>query len=122
MSTQAEAPATVAWTDLTVPDAERIRDYYAAVVGWSFEPHDMGEYADFSMTTQSGQRVAGICFARGVNADVPPVWIPYFAVGDLEAAVARAVELGGEVVSGPRAGFCIIRDPAGAVAALYQQP
>jgi uncharacterized protein len=33
---------TVAWHDITVPDAERLRDFYAAVVGWRPEPVDMG--------------------------------------------------------------------------------
>ena len=33
---------TVAWTDLTVPDAEGIRDFYARVVGWVPEPVAMG--------------------------------------------------------------------------------
>jgi predicted enzyme related to lactoylglutathione lyase len=32
---------TVGWQDLTVPDAERLRDFHAAVVGWRAEPVDM---------------------------------------------------------------------------------
>jgi predicted enzyme related to lactoylglutathione lyase len=32
----------VAWQDLTVPNAEAIRDFYAVVVGWRPEPVDMG--------------------------------------------------------------------------------
>lgn len=32
---------SLGWTDLTVPDAERIRDFYQAVVGWRAEPVDM---------------------------------------------------------------------------------
>lgn len=119
---EASAPGSgeVVWLDLTVPDAEAVRDFYAEVVGWQPEPVDMGGYADFNMVSPAtGQPAAGVCFARGTNADLPAQWIPYFGVEDLDAGVARAKELGAEVVSGPRSGFCIIRDPAGAVAALF---
>jgi predicted enzyme related to lactoylglutathione lyase len=110
------------WLDLTVPDAESVRDFYARVVGWEPQGVDMGGYEDFTMKSrETGEAVAGICFARGPNADVPLGWVPYFDVDDLDAAVERAKGLGAEVVSGPRDGFCLIRDPAGAVAALYRQ-
>lgn len=117
---------TVAWTDLTVEDAEGVRRFYEAVVGWTSEPVDMGGYRDFNMTTPEGGRtVAGICHARGGNADLPARWLVYLVVDDLDASIERCRELGGEVVAPPRGDaasgrFCVIRDPAGAVAALFQ--
>ena len=33
---------TIVWCDLTVNDAETVRDFYAAVVGWKAEPVEMG--------------------------------------------------------------------------------
>ena len=33
---------SIGWIDLTIPDAERIRDFYAAVAGWKPEPESMG--------------------------------------------------------------------------------
>lgn len=119
-------PGTVAWTDLTVPEAERIRDFYARVVGWAPVPVDMGGYADFNMTVPTqGTPVAGICHARGVNADLPPVWIVYLVVEDLEASLDGVRGGDGEVLLGPRrmgpgSAYAVIRDPAGAVAALYE--
>lgn len=115
----------VAWRDLTVPDAERIRDFYRSVVGWRVQPVEMDGYSDFAMVVPAtGEGVAGICHARGPNADMPPQWIVYIIVEDLDASMERCRASGGEVVSGPRdmggARFCVIRDPAGAVAALYQ--
>ena len=59
-----------------------------------------------------------------VNADLPAQWLMYIVVEDAEAAAAKCRELGGEVVVGVRAlgegRFCVIRDPAGAVCALYE--
>lgn len=120
------SPGTVAWTDLTVPDAEAIRDFYARVVGWVPESVDMGEYSDFNMTVPDTKApAAGICHARGVNADLPPVWMVYLVVRDLEESLAGVRDGGGVVLAGPKSmgpgsAYAVIRDPAGAVAGLYQ--
>lgn len=116
----------IGWIDLTVDDANAIRDFYEQVVGWNADPVSMGDYDDFNMCPPgSSDSVAGVCHARGGNAGLPVQWLIYITVDDVDASIARCQELGGSVVSGPRdlAGgrFCVIRDPAGAVAALYQR-
>jgi uncharacterized protein len=114
----------IVWRDLTVSNAEGIRDFYREVVGWEAEEEDMGGYSDFNMVGPDGERVAGICHQRGANAKVPPVWLVYIAVADLNESANKVVELGGSVIDGPRqmgrGRFAIIRDPAGAVCALYE--
>jgi uncharacterized protein len=118
-------PGTITWQDLTVPDAEALRDFYASVVGWKAQPVRMGDYADFNMTAD-GQSVAGVCHARGLNADLPAQWLIYITVDDLEHSIEECQRLGGSVIAPPRGlsggRFCVIRDPAGAVCALYQPP
>ncbi len=124
MSAEKPEVGTVGWVDLTVPDAEKLRDFYTAVVGWKAQGLDMGRYEDFVMATPSGKGAAGVCHARGLNADVPPVWLVYFTVADVVGSVAVCEANGGEVLVAPRAmgggTFAVIRDPAGAVCALYQ--
>jgi predicted enzyme related to lactoylglutathione lyase len=119
-------PGSIAWTDLTVPDAEAIRDFYVRVAGWKTEPVSMGDYSDFVMVSSAGNAVAGVCHARGSNADLPPQWLVYIVVPDVDAAAAECTALGGTVVSTPRpmggGRFCVIRDPAGAVCALFTPP
>jgi predicted enzyme related to lactoylglutathione lyase len=116
----------IAWTDLTVPDAQGLREFYGQVVGWSFEPVSMGGYSDFNVIPPDGEGpVAGICHARGVNADIPPVWMIYILVEDLEASLEACRGAGGEILVGPKkmgpdSAYAVIRDPAGAVSALYQ--
>ena len=85
----------------------------------------MGGYDDYCMIAPaSGETVAGICHARGVNTDVPAQWLVYIVVEDVDRSAAKCVELGGHVIAGPRpmsgGRFCVIRDPAGAVCALYR--
>ncbi len=115
----------IGWIDMTVDNASETRDFYAAVVGLIPEPVSMGEYYDYNMTTPgSGEPAAGICHARGGNAEIPGGWLIYFTVDDVDASARACVEQGGEIVVEPRglAGgrFCVIRDPNGATAALYQ--
>lgn len=124
---QPQRPRKVAWVDLTVADADRIRDFYSAVIGWQSRPLDMGGYHDYNMLPpEGGNPVAGICHARGENADIPPQWLPYFTVENVERAAQSCLTAGGEVLLGPKgmvgARYCVIRDPAGAVCALYQPP
>ena len=115
----------IGWIDMTVDDADGIRDFYKSVVGWETEAVSMGDYSDYSMTLPgSGEAVSGICHARGGNAEIPGGWLIYITVADVEASAAACTANGGEVLVGPKglAGghFCVIRDPSGATAALYQ--
>lgn len=124
-----EPPArgTIGWHDLTVPDADGVRDFYAAVIGWESEGCDMGDYDDYNMypPVRRDGAVAGVCHARGVNADLPPVWMIYIVVEDIWAAVDACRTHGGDVMREPTGDAshgwtAFIRDPAGAACALYQ--
>ncbi len=120
-------PGMIVHHDLTVPNADEVRDFYAAVTGWRPLPLDMGGYDDFVMTTPADATpVAGICHARGENAALPSQWLIYIAVADLEASMQQCRERGGAVIAAPKGEapnrYCVIRDPAGAVAALIEQP
>lgn len=117
-------PGAIFWQDLTVEDGEGVRRFYEAVVGWRADAVDMGGYADYSMNLPGGECVAGICHARGGNTGLPAQWLLYVAVADLDASIAACRETGGEVIRDPRplgkGRMCVVRDPAGAVCALYE--
>ena len=124
----AKKPATgsITWTDLTVPNADEVRSFYEAVVGWKMTPVSMGQYEDYSMNEPgSGAPASGICHARGVNADIPPQWLVYITVENLDDSMLQCIKRGGMVLGEVRAldgsgRFCVIQDPAGAVAALFE--
>jgi predicted enzyme related to lactoylglutathione lyase len=116
----------VGWIDLTVPNADAVRDFYADVIGWDISPVPMGEYNDYCMVPQGGDKpIAGVCHARGENASMPPVWMIYIMVADLDESVRRCHERGGKVRVPERkipgsGRFVVIEDPAGAIAGLFQ--
>jgi uncharacterized protein len=129
-SGQGEAPpppGRIAWADLTVADPVPIREFYRQVVGWAVQDvpmEDAGEtYADYSMLGGDGQPAAGVCHARGVNAGLPPVWLIYLPVGDLDESIRRVHDEGGAVITAQRGAdgeyaYAVVRDPVGAYVAL----
>jgi predicted enzyme related to lactoylglutathione lyase len=127
-SSEATEPVgRIAWLDLTVANASATRDFYRQVVGWSardVQMEDGGErYADYNMLCEDGSAAAGVCHARGANADLPPVWMIYLPVGDLAESLRRVREEGGDVVTSVQgadgeAMYAVIRDPVGAHLAL----
>jgi len=115
----------IGWIDITVDNANGLRDFYTKVVGWDTEDVSMGDYADYSMAMPaSGEAVSGICHARGSNAELPGGWLIYIIVADVEASAETCKANGGKILVEPRglAGgrFCVIEDPSGATCALYQ--
>ena len=100
MSNPKPAVGTVSWTDLTVPEAKRISGFYEAVVGWKPVPLDMGGYSDFCMKTPAERKtVAGICHAKGNNANLPAQWLIYITVADLEASLRKCQAKAGKLLA-----------------------
>jgi predicted enzyme related to lactoylglutathione lyase len=116
---------SIMWTDLTVPDAVAVSKFYEAVVGWKSMGVDMGGYEDFCMMPPGAKKPAGgICHARGDNQNLPAQWLVYITVANLRASLKVCLAKGGVIVAPERdmggAKMAVIRDPAGAVAALFQ--
>ena len=125
MSAPKPPVGSIGWCDLTVPGADGVRDFYRDVVGWTSTDCDMGGYADYVMSQPGdGTPATGVCWARGANEGLPPVWLVYFVVASLETSLNRVRALGGSVLREPRSAgggrYAVVRDPAGAVCALYE--
>lgn len=113
-----------AWVELCTSHPERAEQFYSALFGWRSrtEPLSAGGY----LLCQSGEDdVAGIIDAGLLHDGRQHGWITYFAVDDLDQALARAQSLGASVQLEPRylpaAGSgATVLDPAGATLGLYQ--
>ena len=115
------------WYECLTTDPEKAMDFYQDVVGLSaqeVEMEDAGDsYADYALCTPDGSAVAGVCHARGMNRGLPPVWLIYLPVGDLEDSLIQARTHGGEVVAARMSaagegGYAVVRDPVGAYLGL----
>jgi uncharacterized protein len=99
--------------ELGVPDAARAKRFFGALLGWTFET-TQGEDAWIETSGVRG----------GLHGDDDADVILYFTVPDIEAAVRRVRELGGEAEEPGPAGsggrFTSCRDDQGVVFGLHQ--
>lgn len=115
------APGALTWNDLTTPDPDAAARFYGDWLGWTTEEIPGG---DGYRVIRNGERTnGGMLPLRPEMGGVPPNWMPYFGVEDLEQATARVRELGGAVHFGPmqvpQGAFTVVGDPQGAVFALW---
>jgi lactoylglutathione lyase len=115
----------ISWVDLTIPDAETVRDFYHAVVGWTPEGLSIGDYEDYVMKRDNGDAAAGICWKKNDNANLPAQWMIYITVSDMDSAIEQAKAKGGKIREirkddKNRPYVVYVEDPAGAVCALFR--
>lgn len=92
---------TISWHDLTVDNAERLKDFYEKVTGWKSQPVKMGDYDDYNMIIPSeGNPAAGICNKKGENANLPSQWIIYINADNLDASIETCKGNGDKIISG----------------------
>lgn len=125
MNERHEYPAGVpCWVDVFEPDPEAAAGFYAGVFGWEFEDRaPAGAPGRYLVGRVGGLDVAAI--GSALDGAPAPAWITYVAVDDADAAAARAVAAGGEVLMGPAdvgdAGrVAQLADPEGAVFGIWQ--
>ena len=118
-------PGAFCWAELNTRDRAKAIAFYTDVFGWGEKTSDGPmQYTEFKVGDDS---VAGMMeLPAEVPAEVPPHWLVYFAVESVDAATAKAQELGGEVLAAPMDiptttnRFSVVRDPQGAVIGLFQ--
>jgi uncharacterized protein len=112
---------TLNWSELTTRDLDASARFYGSVFDYAFEdqPAIPGGYR---LIKVGDQLVAGMLALGDGDPDLPPFWLAYFRLDDVDAGFAHARELGGELLSEPHDSpwgrFAPVRDPQGAVFAL----
>ena len=108
------------WNELLTRDAERAKAFYSAVLGWEFDGDE--NYIDIINRGRSNGDILQMdeCFG-----EMPPMWMVYFRVADIGAAMNRVEELGGRLITQKMKAlntgwFSIVQDPAGAVFYIKQ--
>ena len=83
--TMSETVGKVAWFELPAKDTKRAQAFYGGLFGWQFQPF---EEQDYHITFEAGGAIA--------NAPEQKCAIVHFGTDDIDAAIARVRELGGE--------------------------
>jgi uncharacterized protein len=132
-------PGAWSMSALNTHDHEACKAFYNAVFGWETETFDLGD-AQMMMWKLPGyvggepqqpvarDVIATMFSADGEGGDAPAHWSVDFWIGDVDAGVRKASELGGQVVRAPYdvpntpLRQAVIADPQGATLSLTQPP
>jgi predicted enzyme related to lactoylglutathione lyase len=97
-------PGAVVWNELATRDPDGAKAFYEAVFGVEVAPWDNpgGAGMDYRIFKADGEGVGGLMvmgdqFPEGV----PPHWMTYFAVEDVDATIEQAIAAGGGNPHGP---------------------
>jgi len=114
------------WNELMTRDPEKAVSFYKGLFGWETEKMNLGPMGNYTLFNLPGGQVAGgMMPIQPEMGPVPAHWLVYFATDDVDATVARAGKLGAETLVPtmeiPDVGrFAVIKDPVGAVFAIYK--
>ncbi|MEU5275678.1 VOC family protein [Streptomyces asoensis] len=115
------APGSLGWVELLTRDAVRAEAFYTTVFGWTVASSE--NYVQWGV---GGADFGGmVAMDEKFPPEVPPHWLPYFAVTDVDESARTAIGAGGtalmepvSVPDGPR--IAVLRDPQGAAFGVYR--
>ena len=117
------AAGTFCWNELMTGNVDGARDFYTKLFGWTYEEKDMGPAGTYTIFKQGEQPTCG-CMTLPQEG-IPPHWMSYVNVDDVDASTNKAKELGAQVFVEPAdipnvGRFSVIADPSGATLGLYK--
>src|SRR4051812_47506899 len=112
------------WNELVTTNAEAAKQFYAAVLGW--ESYDVDVAGNtYTMFKKGDQELAGMWeIPSAQREEIPPHWMGYISVPNIEEALKKAIEAQG-IVKMPVTEvnnfgkFIVIQDPTGAHIAFW---
>lgn len=110
-------PGAFCWDELHTKETAAAKTFYGGLFGWTGKGDADGE--GYWHWKQADKDIGGMTSHMG-GPDVPPHWLAYVAVSDVDATTKQAASLGGKVLVPsmdiPKVGrFSVIQDPTGAV-------
>jgi predicted enzyme related to lactoylglutathione lyase len=115
------------WHELMTTDAPAALKFYSEVFGWQpSETMDMGSMGKYYMFNRPHGMIGGMMNKPPEMASVPPYWMIYFRVPDIDAATERIKSNGGRIANGPMevpGGDRVVNaiDPQGAAFSLHEK-
>lgn len=122
-------PGTFSWIDLAAHDLDAAERYYTQLFGWKADrmPFGPGENDIYVMLRKDGHDAAAVYTMDPMQKSqgMPSAWLSYVTVESVDAAAAKARELGATIMADPFdvmdvGRMALVGDPAGALFALWQ--
>jgi predicted enzyme related to lactoylglutathione lyase len=94
-------PGLAGWHELQASDREAAFAFYSSLFGWTkAEAFDMGDPVGLYQLFATGDAAVGGMMNKMAGVPVP-FWLYYFTVTDIDAAIARVTDGGGQIMHGP---------------------
>ncbi|MEP2101518.1 MAG: VOC family protein [Parasphingorhabdus sp.] len=98
------ASGHIVWHDLLTTNVSKARQFYSALLGWSYEVEHATEFvwksgeADYPLILHDGEAHGGFI---EIEPDQPSRWLAFVAVDDVDDAAARSKILGATIEREP---------------------
>ena len=116
-----------AWLELATTDHKAAKTFYSSLFGWTSEDMPMGPDMTYTIFRVGGGDVAGAyqLMKEQLAMHVPPHWMLYVKVVNVDESAAKAVKLGAQQIVAPMdipnvGRFAVMQDPTGAVISVFQ--
>ena len=109
--------------ELQTKDLAKAKEFYSKLFDWKLDDIPVSDGAPYTMINV-GEGTGGGMFMNP-DPNVPPSWLAYVGVDDIEASTKKARELGATVVKdvmevGDYGWMSVIVDPTGAAIAMWK--
>ncbi|MEZ4221096.1 MAG: VOC family protein [Polyangiaceae bacterium] len=114
------------WHELVTDAQDKARSFYPELFGWKLNPMKMADGSEYPLLSAGDVPIGG--FMAPPKAGVPPHWVGYIAVDDVDATAKKVASAGGkslmdafdvqgvgriQPVSDPQGGVVMLFKPAG---------
>ncbi len=118
----ANVPGALCWADLNTREPEAAKQFYEKLFDWKITA---GRNDDYLHIRNGGDFIGGIPPAGFSNPYVPPHWLAYYQVEDVDASASKIAGLGGKLYFGPESmenvgRFAVAADAEGASFAIFK--
>ncbi len=114
-------PGAMIWNELGTHEPQLAQEFFGALLGWTFKPAPQPGYV---VIYNNGRGNGGIITMTEEWKDIPPHWMVYFSVEDIEATLEKVKSNGGQahfpIISAGVGRFTVVSDPAGAHFTVFQ--
>jgi len=115
------------WAELGTTNSDAAKKFYGGLFGWTFDDMPAGPDMVYTMN-KLGNHAASALYTMGKEMTaqgVPPHWLSYVTVDDVDAITAKAKQNGAKVMKEPFdvmdvGRMAVFTDPSGAHLAVWQ--
>lgn len=113
------------WAELGTTSSDAAKKFYGGLFGWTFDDMPAGPDMVYTMNKLGNHRASALYKMGKEMQGVPPHWLSYITVDDVDAITAKAKQNGAKAMKEPFdvmdvGRMSVLTDPTGAHFALWQ--